>query len=83
MVTRTIRLISVSGRIDTVDGEGNPISVRNVTFRVVEWPDLGPWDISIPVGYTRAQAKAAIEAEVQRLATNVHEWYGFEWTLTI
>lgn len=83
MVTLTIRIFEISSRIDTIDGAGNSVSVKNVTFKVVEWPELGPWTLSIPVTYTKAQAKTAIENYVRTLAINTHEWYGFEWSMTV
>jgi len=83
MVNLTIRIIEVSGVINTIDGLGNPVSVRNVVFKVAEWPDLGPWTLSIPLGSTKAQAKAELEGYVRDLASNLHEFYGLEWSLTV
>lgn len=82
MATYTIRLITVE-RVNTVDENGDPVSFHQVTFKVVDWPELGPWMVNVPEGSTRAQARAMVDAMVTDLAVNKHEWYGIEWTLTV
>lgn len=78
VATLTIKIIDVT---EGVDWENNPCQYAK--FTVEEWPDLGPWDILIPLAYTKAQAKIAIEAFVHDLAVNHHSWYGTTWSMTV
>lgn len=78
MATYKIVIMNVEAGVDS---EGDPC--RYVTFKVKKWPEFGPWTIPIPLTYTKPQAKAAIEAFVEDLASNTHEWYGHEWSMTV
>lgn len=69
----TVRILSVeTGATD-----------RTVTFKVVNWPELGPWTVTFPKTFNLSQAKGAVEARVRELAETVHDWYGFEWSMGI
>ena len=78
MATYTVKIVEVQ---EGVDWQGNPSYY--VTYKIAEWPELGPWTTVIPKTYMKDQAKAKITSEVVTLATNVYEFYGLQFTVTI
>lgn len=78
MTELTIHILDVE---DGVNHEGS--DCRYVVFKVLEWFIIDSIRIPIPLDYTEAQAKTAIDAYVTELANNLHEYSGLEWKIEV